>query len=51
MIKIIDNSISDGMEECNKAFNIFQVLGHENIYKKHKEDLDKLLNKIVPSNV
>jgi len=50
-IDIIDNSISEGMEKCNKAFTIFQVLGHENIHKKYKSDLDKLLNKIVPSNV
>ncbi|RTQ90966.1 helix-turn-helix domain-containing protein [Lysinibacillus telephonicus] len=45
MIDIIDHSISKGIEKCNKAFTIFQTLGHQSIYEKYKKDLDQLINK------
>lgn len=46
MLKIVENSISEGMEKCDRAFTIFRTLGHEKIYQKYKSDLDKLLNKV-----
>jgi Rgg/GadR/MutR family transcriptional activator len=45
MINIIDHSISDGLEKCNKAFTIFQALGHKGIYEKYKDEMDQLINK------
>lgn len=45
MIDIIDHSISKGIEKCNKAFTVFQTLGHQSIYEKYKKDLDQLINK------
>lgn len=47
MMKIVEGSITEGMEECNRAFTIFQTLGHDILYKKYKNDLDDLLNKVV----
>ncbi|HWK24660.1 MAG TPA: helix-turn-helix domain-containing protein [Ureibacillus sp.] len=46
MLDIVENSIPEGMEKCNRAFTIFQTLGHENIYRKYKADLEDLLNKV-----
>ncbi|MFJ8236775.1 helix-turn-helix domain-containing protein [Ureibacillus sp. NPDC094379] len=51
IILIIDNLISEGVDKCNKALSVFQALGQDYFHSKYKEDLDKLLNKIVPSNV
>ncbi|RHW36755.1 Rgg/GadR/MutR family transcriptional regulator [Lysinibacillus yapensis] len=50
MLKIVEGSIAEGVEECNRAFTIFQTLGHEQLYKKYKADLDDLLNKVVHKN-
>ncbi|MFC7687925.1 helix-turn-helix domain-containing protein [Ureibacillus sp. GCM10028918] len=46
LLDIVENSIDQGIEKCNRAFTIFQTLGHESIYKKYKEDLDELLKKV-----
>ena len=46
MLDIVENSIPEDMEKCNRAFTIFQTLGHENIYRKYKADLEDLLNKV-----
>lgn len=50
MMRIVEGAITEGMEECNRAFIIFQTLGHDQLYKKYKEDLDELLKKIVHTN-
>ena len=50
MIKIIDDSIIEGIEQCNKSLNVFKTLGHEYFYTKYKEDLDNLLKKKLASN-
>lgn len=46
MLSIVNNSRVEGMEKCNRAFTVFQALGHDQIYQKHKKDLDCLLKKI-----
>ncbi|MDI7743673.1 helix-turn-helix domain-containing protein [Lysinibacillus fusiformis] len=46
MLDIVENSFSEGMEKCNRAFTIFKTLGHDKIYKKYKADLNELLKKV-----
>ncbi|MDN4492952.1 helix-turn-helix domain-containing protein [Ureibacillus aquaedulcis] len=46
MLDILENSVEEGMEKCNRAFTIFQTLGHEQIYQKYKADLEELLQKV-----
>ncbi|WP_397539804.1 helix-turn-helix domain-containing protein [Rummeliibacillus pycnus] len=50
MINIIDDSIIEGIEKCNKSLNIFETLGNEYFYTKLKEDLDNLLKKKLATN-
>ncbi len=50
MIDIIDQSTSEGIEKCNRAFTVFQALGHEAIYEKYKADLNELINKTTAVN-
>jgi len=51
MLDIVENLITEGVEKCNRAFTILQTLGHDNLYKKYKADLDELLNKVVNAKV
>ncbi|MCM3388117.1 helix-turn-helix domain-containing protein [Ureibacillus chungkukjangi] len=46
MLDIVENSIEEGIEKCERAFIIFQTLGHESIYQKYKADLEELLSKV-----
>ena len=46
MQDIVEDSIEEGIEKCNRAFTIFQTLGHEGLYQKYKSDLEELLNKV-----
>lgn len=50
MLNIVDNSILEGIEKCNKSLDIFKTLGNEYFYTKLKEDLDNLLKKKLASN-
>ncbi|MGG0655532.1 helix-turn-helix domain-containing protein [Rummeliibacillus pycnus] len=50
MINIVDDSIIEGMEKCNKSLNIFESLGNEYFYTKYKQDLDILLKKKLVTN-
>lgn len=45
MLNIVDDSIMEGIEKCNKSLDIFKTLGNEYFYTKLKEDLDQLLKK------
>jgi len=46
MLDIVENAIEKGMEKCNRAFIIFQTLGHDQILQKYKADLNELLKKV-----
>jgi len=46
MQDILEKSITEGIEKCNRAFTIFQTLGHENLHQKYKADLNELLKKV-----
>lgn len=50
MINIVDDSVIEGIEQCNKSLNVFQTLGHKYFYTKYKEDLDNLLKKKLVAN-
>lgn len=50
MLNIIDDSILEGIEKCNKSLDIFKTLGREYFYTKLKEELDNLLKKKLASN-
>ncbi|QCR33424.1 helix-turn-helix domain-containing protein [Lysinibacillus sp. SGAir0095] len=50
MLDIVENSIPQGKEKCNRAFTIFHTLGHESIYQKYKADLEELLKKVENKN-
>lgn len=45
MLNIVDDSIMEGIEKCNKSLDIFKTLSNEYFYTKLKEDLDQLLKK------
>ncbi|KGR75134.1 helix-turn-helix domain-containing protein [Ureibacillus sinduriensis] len=46
LLNIVEDSIEEGMEKCNRAFIIFETLGHEQILQKYKADLEDLLKKV-----
>ncbi|WP_299513670.1 helix-turn-helix domain-containing protein [uncultured Rummeliibacillus sp.] len=50
MLNIVDDSILEGIEKCNKSLDIFKTLGNEYFYTKLKEDLENLLKKKLASN-
>ncbi|MFJ8263365.1 helix-turn-helix domain-containing protein [Rummeliibacillus sp. NPDC094406] len=50
MLNIVDDTIIEGIEKCNKSLGIFQTLGNEYFYTKLKEDLDNLLEKKLAAN-
>lgn len=50
IMNIIDDSVLEGIEKCNKSLDIFKTLGNEYFYTKLKEDLDNLLKKKLASN-
>ncbi|MFP7200422.1 helix-turn-helix domain-containing protein [Lysinibacillus halotolerans] len=50
MMDVVENSVTEGIEKCNRAFTVFQALGHDKIYEKYKDELNQLLKKVEANN-
>lgn len=49
MLNIVDNSITEGKEKCERAFTVFTVLGEDKVHEKYNKEMDELLKKIKTS--